>query len=104
MEGIGENERVKESGTIYEGDLEVGKIISCNLIHKYDSFYDSWGMDTSNVFIAPQWRQFQIVCDVDEEGGESEDKEKCIRVISNPGQEDEYIDYDVTFSKTFDMS
>lgn len=102
MEGVGENERIKESGIIYEGDLEVGKIISCNLIHKYDSFYDSWGMDTSNVFIAPQWRQFQIVCDVDEEGGESEDKEKCIRVISNPGQEDEYIDYDVTFSKTFE--
>lgn len=75
---------------------EVGKIISCNLIKKYDSFFDGWGMSNGDIYVnSPgKWRQFQIVCGTDE---------KCICVIINGGDpmDDGEISYDVKFSKTF---
>ena len=77
-------------------EIEVGKIISCNLIKKYDSFFDGWNMSNGAVYVnSPgKWRQFQIVCGADE---------KCVCIIINGGDpmDDGEVSYDVKFSKTF---
>ena len=78
--------------------IEVGKIISCNLIKKYDSFYDNpnWDMCDGTCYYSAlnqgKWRQFQIVSSADE---------KCICVIINEGDPDEEVTYDVIFATKF---
>lgn len=82
--------------TVEEGEtpVEVGKIISCNLIKMYDSFCDSWEMSNGWVYKDGKWRQFQIVSGTDE---------KCVCVVINGGDpmDGGEVSYDVNFSKTF---
>lgn len=80
------------SGKIMEGETELGKIISCNLIKKYDSFFESFSMATGSVYYGAWWRQFQIKAD---------HTESCYCIKTNPGDPDEFISYDVNFSTTF---
>lgn len=80
------------SGTIQSGETELGKIISCNLIKKFDSFFETFGMATGAVYYGNWWRQFQIKADA---------SESCICITTNPGDPDESISYDVNFSTTF---
>lgn len=81
---------VEKEGT----SVEVGKIISCNLIKMYDSFCDSWEMSNGWVYKNGKWRQFQIVSGTDE---------KCICIVINGGDpiDGGEVSYDVNFSKTF---
>lgn len=78
--------------------VEVGKIISCNLIKKYDSFYDSsnWDMCDGTCYYSTElkgkWRQFKII---------SGNDEKCFCITINEGDPDEEVTYDVVFSTSF---
>lgn len=80
------------NGTIIIDDVEVGKIISCNLIKMYDSFYDIFNMASTQVYTDSAWRQFQIKAD---------SSESCFCIITNPDDEDREVTYDVHFSTIF---
>lgn len=80
------------SGTIIIDDVEMGKIISCNLIKMYDSFYDMFDMASASVYTQDAWRQFQIKAD---------SSESCYCIIINPDDEDREVTYEVNFSTTF---
>ena len=79
-------------GTIIINGVEVGKIISCNLIKMYDSFYDNFGMVSAQVYTLAAWRQFQIKAD---------SSESCYCIITNPDDEDREVTYNVNFSTIF---
>lgn len=85
---------VIESGELLDEEGQVlGKIISCNLIKKYDGFFHRFDMSTTSVYVEPAWRQFQI---------KSNDDEKCICIKYNENEpEDKVITYEVSFSTTF---
>lgn len=72
-----------------------GKIISCNVIERLDTFFENYGMCTINpLYVQPAWRQFQLI---------SNTEEKCDCVIINDGDitDDGKITYDVQFATEF---
>lgn len=73
-----------------------GKIVSCNTIFRLDTFFETYGMCSQNVYTTEigRWRQFQLVSNTDE---------KCDCIIVNEGdpEDDGKIYYDVQFATEF---
>lgn len=85
-------------------NLELGKIISCGTIKRYDSFFEMY--DNTNTTRRPDmvyytfttgggWRQFNVKATINREN------EYCDCIITNEGDPDALIRYEAKFSRTF---
>lgn len=89
-------------GIVIEDGKEVGKIISCNIVNRYEGYFYYYGMTwedpvshADSTYIQPRWRQFYLTND----GNES----YCSMIICNQGigHLDGIIKYNAKFSTDF---
>lgn len=94
------DEQLEENGIISINGVEKGKVISCNVIHRGESFFDTFGMVKNGKQSyqpvdqpALWWRQFRVIQDGD--------SEKCSCVTYNESDSDMLVTYDVKFATAF---
>ena len=77
-----------------EEPLEVGKIISCQIINRYEGYFGNYRVSNGNIFTQPGWRQFFVIND-------DIDGNKCEADVYNDGDVDSVTDYTATFNPNF---
>ena len=108
---VSDNYKITEPDPAHPGEnIELGKIISCGNIKRYDSFFEMFdNTNTTHIdllhpentttvyynFLGQGWRQFNVKATI------SHENEYCNCIITNEGDPDVNRRYEAKFSTTF---